>query len=157
MRPRPAPLLVAFTLLAGLTACGGDGGADGSGGAPEGTDGAFDGTVDGTDADEPVDGVTDGQAGGGGDLDAATAAAVADLASAEGVPEADVAVVTAEQVTWRDGALGCPEPGMMYTQALVPGYRVILAVDGREVAYHGAEGSDPTRCDDPQPPTDTDA
>ena len=37
---------------------------------------------------------------------------------------ADLKVLSAEAVTWSDGSLGCPEPGMMYTQALVPGYRV---------------------------------
>jgi hypothetical protein len=27
---------------------------------------------------------------------------------------------------WNDGSLGCPEPGMMYTQALVNGYWLII-------------------------------
>ena len=30
-------------------------------------------------------------------------------------------IVRAESVVWNDGSLGCPEPGMMYTQALVNG------------------------------------
>ncbi len=92
--------------------------------------------------------------GGGGDLDALTAAAAADLAATAGIAESEVEVVAAERVTWSDGALGCPEPGMMYTQALVPGYRIVLAAGGDEVAYHGAEGQPPARCDDPQPPSD---
>lgn len=29
-----------------------------------------------------------------------------------------------ESITWPDGSLGCPEPGVFYTQALVPGYWV---------------------------------
>ena len=45
----------------------------------------------------------------------------------------NVVVVKAERVTWSDGSLGCPQPGMAYTQALVPGYWVVIDVDG--VAY----------------------
>jgi hypothetical protein len=88
------------------------------------------------------------------DLDAAVEAAIADLAATADVDTAQVEVRTAERVTWSDGSLGCPEPGMMYTQALVPGYRIVLSVDGTEVAYHGAEGTVPARCEDPQPPSD---
>jgi hypothetical protein len=35
-------------------------------------------------------------------------------------------IVRAESVVWNDGSLGCPEPGMMYTQALVNGYWVVI-------------------------------
>jgi len=35
-----------------------------------------------------------------------------------------VAIARAESVVCSDGSLGCPEPGMMYTQALVNGYWV---------------------------------
>lgn len=44
-------------------------------------------------------------------------------------------LVTAEERIWPDGALGCPQPGMNYTQALVPGYQVILKHNGREYDY----------------------
>src|SRR5699024_9726865 len=44
--------------------------------------------------------------------------AVDDLASKRGVSADDVEVVRVEDVTWRDGSLGCAEPGKMYTQAL---------------------------------------
>ncbi|MEJ7720727.1 MAG: hypothetical protein WKF58_09900 [Ilumatobacteraceae bacterium] len=46
-------------------------------------------------------------------------------------------MVTDERVTWRDGSLGCPKQGELYTQALVPGRRVILRAGGSELAYHG--------------------
>ena len=81
------------------------------------------------------------------EADAAIAHARADGGS-------DVEVVRAERVTWPDGALGCPDEDGMYTQALVEGYRIVLAVDGREVHFHGAEGEEPFRCDEPQPPVD---
>jgi hypothetical protein len=75
------------------------------------------------------------------------AAALADASERFGVPEAEVAVAGALRVTWSDGALGCPEEGVMYTQALVPGYLLTLEVEGRRYSYHGAEGQDPFLCE----------
>ena len=46
-----------------------------------------------------------------------------------------VEVIQAEAVTWNDGSLGCPEPGMVYTQALVDGYQVILQAGDEELDY----------------------
>ena len=76
-------------------------------------------------------------------------AAVADLATHLGVDPGEVVVVSLEDVTWPDGSLGCPQPGMSYTMAQVPGARLVLAAQGREFAYHA--GSDPvfTRCANP--------
>jgi len=79
---------------------------------------------------------------------------VADAASGAGVDASEVQVVTAEAVTWPDGALGCPEPGMMYTQALVPGFRVVVEINGEELHFHASESGDFAFCDDPQPPVD---
>jgi len=70
----------------------------------------------------------------------------------EGFSADDLTVLSAEPVTWPDGSLGCPEPGGMYTQALVPGYRITVSTPDGEVAFHGADGEDPIRCDNPQPP-----
>jgi hypothetical protein len=61
----------------------------------------------------------------------------------------DIRVASAVEVVWNDGSLGCPEPGMMYTQALVPGYRIILEADGKVYAYHGATGRPPRLCEAP--------
>ncbi len=44
-------------------------------------------------------------------------------------------LVTAEETIWPDWALGCPLPGMVYTQATVPGYHVVLEHAGREYDY----------------------
>ena len=38
------------------------------------------------------------------------------------VSHEQLVIVRAQSVVWNDGSLGCPEPGMMYTQALVNGY-----------------------------------
>lgn len=42
----------------------------------------------------------------------------------------------AERVTWPDGSLGCPEPGVEYTLEPVPGFRVQVAAAGRLLGYH---------------------
>lgn len=68
-------------------------------------------------------------------------AAIQDAAQRSGKPRDAVTIVVAEAVTWSDGSLGCPEPGMLYTQALVPGYRIVAKVDGQQYEYHaGARG-----------------
>jgi hypothetical protein len=155
VRASSASLAVSVAIVL-LTACG-TAEDDRTGGAPPETTTAApdDGAGDAEEPDEPGGGdEVDVGPGEVADLDDAVDAAVADLAAAAGVDARDVEVVTAQQVTWSDGSLGCPEPGMMYTQALVPGYRIVLAVGGDEVAYHGAEGAAPGRCDDPQPPSD---
>lgn len=65
-------------------------------------------------------------------------AMIADAAGQAGVSEREVEVVQARAVVWRDGSLGCPQPGMFYTQALVSGYQVILRAGGREYDYHAS-------------------
>ena len=66
-------------------------------------------------------------------------AARADAAQRSGLPAAQLAVVSAQSVTWSDGGLGCPRKGIQYTQALVPGYRVKLQVGGEVWDYHAGE------------------
>lgn len=77
------------------------------------------------------------------------AAILADLAAASGLDVADIAVERLESVTWRDGSLGCPEPGMFYTQALVEGFRVILAAGGKTHDYRVDRAGRFRRCDHP--------
>lgn len=60
----------------------------------------------------------------------------ADAARRTGAQPDAVKLVSVEAVTWSDGSLGCPEPGMMYTQALVPGHRIIVDAGGTPLAYH---------------------
>jgi hypothetical protein len=67
-----------------------------------------------------------------------------------------VRVVLAEAVTWPDGAIGCPRPGMNYTMALVPGYRVVFAVGAgaqeRRYAYHSGQRGPLAYCANPGAP-----
>jgi hypothetical protein len=76
-------------------------------------------------------------------------AAIADLATMLGVDEDSIEVVVWEEVVWRDGSIGCPQPGMSYTQALVDGTRIVLEHDGTRYAYHAARSRDPFYCADP--------
>lgn len=62
-----------------------------------------------------------------------------DLVGQLGIERQGITVVSAEAITWNDGSLGCPKPGEFYTQALVPGYRVILEANGKQYNYHASE------------------
>lgn len=63
-------------------------------------------------------------------------AVVEDAARRFKVEPSAVVLTRAEQVTWPDGSLGCPEPGRMYTQMLVAGYRVVAKTAAGEMTYH---------------------
>ena len=80
----------------------------------------------------------------------------ADAAKRAGVTPDKVKILAADAVTWADGSLGCPEPGMMYTQALVPGYRIAVDAAGTTFTYHaGPRGTfvhcPPERAQPPSP------
>lgn len=79
-------------------------------------------------------------------LDEAVEAARQDLAGRTGKAAADIAVVRAQEVTWANGAKGCPQEGMMYTQALVPGYFILLRANGEDSAYHAGRDGQPFFC-----------
>jgi hypothetical protein len=64
---------------------------------------------------------------------------LADASQRTGVAEDALDVVSASHGTWRDGSLGCPEPGMSYTQALVPGWQVIIAAGDQRLDYRLSE------------------
>jgi hypothetical protein len=76
--------------------------------------------------------------------------ALADLAQRLAVAKETIEVASVETGVWSDGSIGCPEEGMLYTQALVPGTRVVLGYDGETYIYHqgGAEG--PFLCESPK-------
>lgn len=46
--------------------------------------------------------------------------------------------VRLEEVTWRDGALGCRLPDRMYTQAPIAGWRALVSDGAREFSYHAS-------------------
>jgi hypothetical protein len=85
--------------------------------------------------------------GGGGLVEQAKA----DLVKRLGVDAAEVKVVSSVEVTWPDGSLGCPEPGMYYTQMVVNGNRTVLEVAGKQYAYHSSVHRAPFLCEHPAP------
>lgn len=63
-------------------------------------------------------------------------AARKDLASRLGVSEREVLFLSGEGKTWNDGSLGCPEPGVMYTQAQVHGWVLKFGHRQKVFTYH---------------------
>ena len=72
-------------------------------------------------------------------------------AERSGVARGDLEVIRAEQVTWSDGSLGCPEPGQMYTQALVDGYHVVIVAGDEELDYRVGSAGSFRLCESPLP------
>jgi hypothetical protein len=84
--------------------------------------------------------------------DARLFAAVSNLADRLDLDPADVVVLDARDVTWRDGTAGCPEPGLAYSQAEIPGFLIVLEVDGASYRYHSAGERMPFLCRTPEGP-----
>ena len=64
---------------------------------------------------------------------------------------ASATVEVSQAVTWPDGSLGCPQPGMMYTQMVVEGYQVVLAVGTTKYDYRIGLGGTPSLCESRMP------
>ncbi len=60
---------------------------------------------------------------------------MADLRQRVGEELEQIQIVRAEQVTWPDASLGCPAPGMLYTQVLTTGIWLFLSYQGQELDY----------------------
>ncbi len=82
-------------------------------------------------------------------FEAITDAAVQFAAAELGVDPAAIQVVSVEEVVWRNSCLGVDVPGEMCMEALTPGYRVVLNVDGQEVAVHTNQDASVLRLADP--------
>ena len=91
-----------------------------------------------------------GPAASGAVPDDVVTAAIADAAKVTGADPSAITVVSAEPKVWTDGSLGCPKPGVLYTQALVPGYQVILDADGRQMDYRATADGDVKLCEGPK-------
>lgn len=73
-----------------------------------------------------------------------------DLARRALVSAQEIIVVRTSEHHWSDGSLGCPQPGRMYTQAIVPGYLVVLRAAGKDYAYHADRRGGFIVCDQAQ-------
>ena len=74
--------------------------------------------------------------------------AVGDLATRLGMDPDEIGFSGMTPVMWRSGALGCPRPGMNYTDALVRGVLIMLRVENKAYRYHGIPGGQPFFCPD---------
>ena len=70
------------------------------------------------------------------DLTPAESAAVAALSGITGLPIDQISLVSSEAVTWPNGCLGVQRMGMMCTQAIVEGFKIVLEADGKEYEFH---------------------
>lgn len=81
------------------------------------------------------------------ELDAIIASMVADLAEGRAIDVQQIRIATVEEVTWSDGSLGCPQPGMVYGQVVTDGMRVVLEADGVFYDYRSDGIHDPVLCE----------
>ena len=94
-----------------------------------------------------------GQAESGSTSSQQVLEAIQELSGRVGVPAGGIKIISEKNVTWPDGSQGCPQKGMMYTQALVPGMLIVLRVDGSEYEYHSGSGRALFYCENPVSPT----
>ncbi|MFO7299910.1 MAG: hypothetical protein DIU67_006935 [Actinomycetes bacterium] len=134
--------VVALALLgAVIAACGTEGGSPATTIAPPETT-----TTTTGEATTTTPSTTIGDTVPGNTLQRMIEKAKADLVQRLKVPESEITVMRAEAVTWPDGSMGCPQPGMNYTQALVEGYQVVLGVGNKAYDYHAGGDGEPFFC-----------
>ena len=80
-------------------------------------------------------------------LDEQLSFAKADLSQRLDVKESALTVLKSESVTWRSGAIGCPQAGDNYTYALTPGLLIVIAADSKHYRYHASRFTTPFLCD----------
>lgn len=107
-----------------------------------------------TPSEQPPPGASPSTSPGGSPGQGGTAAvpaarwqAILDDLGRRGVDTGTVEVVSAREVTWNDGSLGCPKPGQFYTQALVPGLQVVVRAGVTEYDYRFGRGDRPKLCE----------
>ena len=74
---------------------------------------------------------------------------MADLEQRTGATRSEFTVLRAEAVQWNDGSMGCGEPGQMYTQAIVPGFWIVIDHQGEAYDYRASERGYFKLCPDP--------
>lgn len=79
-------------------------------------------------------------------LQAMVQVALADAGRRRQLDASKLEVALAEAVTWPDGSLGCPQPGMLYTQALVSGFRIRVVAGSETLEYHASQRGQPFYC-----------
>ncbi|MBW4600027.1 MAG: hypothetical protein KME29_10560 [Calothrix sp. FI2-JRJ7] len=63
-------------------------------------------------------------------------AVLKDASKRTGKSTSELKITTSEARTWNDGCLGLKEPGVLCTQALVPGWQVKVTTNSKVLVYH---------------------
>ena len=69
-----------------------------------------------------------------------------DLANRTNIPFDQIEVVSVQSMTWPDSSMGCPQPGMAYTQVLQDGLLIQLQAGGFNYNYHSGGNREPFLC-----------
>jgi hypothetical protein len=70
------------------------------------------------------------------DSQAAIVAVQQAAAAQVGASPADVHVEQVEAHQWGDSSLGCPRPGLQYSQVVTDGYLIVVTAAGKTLEYH---------------------
>jgi hypothetical protein len=70
-----------------------------------------------------------------------------DLAGRLSISVDQIVLTDFEKITWPDSSLGCPQPGMAYTQVTVDGISIQLQAGDRVYSYHGDGSNAPFLCE----------
>ena len=79
-------------------------------------------------------------------LEKIVAQAKNDLANRLAIDPEQIELLKIASVTWPDGSLGCPQPGMEYTQVQVDGLLIRFRVMDSVYEYHSGGGRAPFLC-----------
>ena len=124
MRPTRARLLIVATLL--VTACGPGAADQPPTRAP---------SLPSPAPASPVTSVLPGSTSNT-DPQASVDAALSAAAEHLGMSPADLHVDQVDARQWGDSSLGCPKPGIMYSQIVTPGFLVVISGPGKQLEYH---------------------
>jgi hypothetical protein len=80
--------------------------------------------------------------------------ALNDLSNRLSISRDQITLTDAKTVIWSNSSLGCPQPGMAYMEALIPGYLILLTADGREYEYHAGNDAKVFLCESPISPVE---
>lgn len=70
-----------------------------------------------------------------------------DLAGRLSIEVSQIDLLEVREVTWSDSSLGCPQPGMIYSQATQDGLLIRLSAAGRMYFYHSGATQVPFLCE----------
>jgi hypothetical protein len=63
-------------------------------------------------------------------------AALQDAAAHLGIDKTELHVDDIQSREWGDASLGCPQPGILYSQIVTPGFLVLVSTGSKHLEYH---------------------